>query len=146
MPRRRYRRIEWSDAMASHETLVEINVVSDVVSARPTTVASPAAAANTRPSQIRNNSTLSNNDATHSVSAAAAAAVVTQRAPVARSDSEQTNSAVPMSSESKTHSEFARRLRESIARRLRSVSAHIMQTHLSGSSRGMNSYYAVAIP
>ncbi|KAJ2611909.1 hypothetical protein H4S08_002946 [Coemansia sp. RSA 1365] len=144
MPRRRYRRIEWSDAMASHETLVEVNAVSDAVPVSPTTVVSTTTAANTRLSQIRNNSTSSNSDTAQLTSSAAA--VVTQRAPVARSDSEQTNSAVPVPSEPKTHSAFARRLREAIARRLRSVSAHIMQTHLPGSSRGMNGYYVVSIP
>ncbi|KAJ2076765.1 hypothetical protein H4R24_005523 [Coemansia sp. RSA 988] len=135
MPRRRYRRIEWSDAMASHETLVEFDA------ARPTT-----ATANSRPSQIRDNPTTPIRPPTRPVSSAAANAVVVQNAPVARSDSEQTNSAVPASSEPKIHSGFASRLRESIGRRLRSVSAHIMQTQHSGTSRGMDGYFAVSIP
>ncbi|KAJ2160427.1 hypothetical protein GGF46_002253 [Coemansia sp. RSA 552] len=120
MPRRsryhRYRRIEWADAMASHETLVEL-AASATQARRPATAAvvSPQdSPANTRPLRIRaSSSDLANADAHPATSAGA---------PVVRSESEQTASgagspeATSGAGEPKSHTGLLRRLKESLRR------------------------------
>ncbi|KAJ2822577.1 hypothetical protein IWW50_004152, partial [Coemansia erecta] len=70
MPRRRYRWVEWSDAMASHITLVEGSGPSESPSAHN------ERAADSRPSQLRSITDASREE---------------EGTPVVRSESEQTN-------------------------------------------------------
>ncbi|KAJ1767184.1 hypothetical protein LPJ77_005342 [Coemansia sp. RSA 2523] len=122
MPRRRYRRVEWSDAMASHATLVE---GTDAVPAPTDTT---TYAADTRPSLIRSTS------------------VSPQvQAPVARSGSEQTTTGSSDSPAVKLHTGLMSRIRESLRRQLRNFSAHVMQTHFHESTRGIEGYYSVSL-
>ncbi|KAJ2502933.1 hypothetical protein GGH96_000669 [Coemansia sp. RSA 1972] len=121
MPRRRYRRVEWSDAMASHATLVE---GIDAVPMSDTT----NHAADTRPSLIRSTS------------------VSPQvQAPVARSGSEQTTTGSSDSPAVKLRTGIISRIRESLRRQLRNFGAHVMQTHFHESTRGIEGYYSVSL-
>ncbi|KAJ2474853.1 hypothetical protein IWW56_005685 [Coemansia sp. RSA 2131] len=123
MPRRRYRRVEWSDAMASHATLVE---GIDAVPATPDTMAH----ADARPSLIRN-----------------ASMSPEAHAPVTRSGSEQTTSG--SSSDTPAHTKLRtgimHRIHESLRRQLRNFGAHVMQTHFHESTRGIEGYYSVSL-
>ncbi|KAJ2783364.1 hypothetical protein H4R18_001731 [Coemansia javaensis] len=140
MARRRYRRIEWADAMASHETLVE------GAGAAPEPAADRASA-DTRPAEIRSSGAAVRLSATTRHEAAAAA--VLQSAPaVTRSDSEQTAPAPhrPTTAMSKLRGGLIRRMKESMKRQIRGLGASLAQTHFYHDGiHSADGYYAVGV-
>ncbi|KAJ1738743.1 hypothetical protein LPJ78_000160 [Coemansia sp. RSA 989] len=139
MPRRRYRRIEWNDAMASQTTLVECATATGEPAGATT---ESMLAANTRPSQLRGNSTAPriNTNASRTPS---------EGTPVVRSESEQTNSGAGSSEISATADKvrvgIMQRIRESLRRQLRNFGTHVMQAHFHESAQGIDGYYSVSM-
>ncbi|KAJ2006587.1 hypothetical protein GGI04_001830 [Coemansia thaxteri] len=66
-------------------------------------------------------------------------------APVVRSHSEQTTSSNEHASDTKTHAGIVRRLRESLKRRLKSISDSIVLSSLHQSTQGIDDYYSVSL-
>ncbi|KAJ1731711.1 hypothetical protein LPJ61_002396 [Coemansia biformis] len=144
--RRRYRRLEWSDAMASHETLVETaravagpapGATAEILNGA--TEPAGAAAPRARPATSRE---------PHRSQDAAGDPSAPLNAPVARSNSEQTTTgpARPSTAMSKLRGGLLRRIKESMKRQVRGFGASLVHTHYSDGAHGIDGYYTVAMP
>ncbi|KAJ2716794.1 hypothetical protein H4R19_000441 [Coemansia spiralis] len=143
MSRRRYRRIEWTDAMASHTTLVDA-----ATGASPTPDASARTTATSRPAEIRRGARpTTSHEAQHGQGPADGSAQP-HNSPVSRSNSEQTTvgSARPSTAMSKLRGGLMRRFKDSMRRQLRGFGASLVQTHYSASAHEGDVFYAVALP
>ncbi|KAJ2454981.1 hypothetical protein EV183_001085 [Coemansia sp. RSA 2336] len=125
--------------MASQTTLVE----HATATGEPVGVTTESMlAANTRPPQLRGNSTVPR-------TATNASQPPAEGTPVARSDSEQTNSGAGSSEVSaaadKVRLGIMQRIRESLKRQLRSFGAHVLQAHFHENAHGIDGYYSVSM-
>ncbi|KAI9504579.1 hypothetical protein BX070DRAFT_244985 [Coemansia spiralis] len=162
MPRRRHRRLEWTNSMQSHTTLVELTMLpdpanvatsTDVNSTTPQQPPSDANgnAADARPVQIRSvagsfsQNTRAIASSHQNENSNGSGPLVRQSAMVTRSDSEQTNAGLDSPSSAKVYYGFGRRFKETLRRRFRIFSETVVPAHARSPSHGMDGYYAVAM-